>query len=242
MRMSPSNRKVSRDPTIVDDKVVGGNRELLKLQIAGVQKPPIPRSSYDPEEFLSRLAKKRALVSCQLLGRKVVVPVEDDEKQHQKPLEILGDNFHAADDENLSNVSEDLDDYQAALCHIAYRPHWQLLTTDMAEALVTLGNATVASDVLNYTSLNHNGDSSEKMFAGPLKTKVIDTSQRIHDIRRDVKYMDALKKSEFQAAQSSKGMWSDPEVRRMKKEIINEVEFQAKASPLQKIWRMIRGG
>ncbi|OEU15534.1 hypothetical protein FRACYDRAFT_269406 [Fragilariopsis cylindrus CCMP1102] len=72
--------------------------------------------------------------------------------------------------------------------------------------------------------------------------EIVDTSKRIQDIRNDVKYLDRLTMVEFQAAQKKIGIWSLPEVRKMKKDIIDEVDFQAKATLLQKLWRMIRGG
>ena len=72
--------------------------------------------------------------------------------------------------------------------------------------------------------------------------KIVDTSQRINDLRKDVKYLDRLAKVEFDAAKKSAGMWSVPEVRQMKKEVVEEVEFQSKSNVFQKLWRYIRGG
>lgn len=112
-----------------------------------------------------------------------------------------------------------------------------IFATDIAEALVKAGNANVSSNILNYT-----GVTSDNTLTGRFKSKITDTSQRIQDIRSDVTYLERLGGLEFKAAQKTKGMWSYPEVRKIKKELVDEVDFQAKATPIQKIWRRIRGG
>ena len=239
MRMSPSNNKFSRSLVRGGGKAEESNSELLRLQIAGVQTPPLTSESYHPEQFLERLAKKRTLVSCQLLGRRVGVPQEQDEEfdhrnKHQSSSNIPGDSSPVASDDNMN-------DCQVALCRLTYRPHWQLFKTDVAEALVKVGNANVASNILNHSSSSDNSGTNDKVLADAFKTKITDTSQRIQDVRRDIKYLDRLEMLEFEAAQKSMGMWSIPAVRQIKEDIVDEVDFQAKASPLRKIWRRIRG-
>jgi len=244
MRISPSNTKISRGLVRGGGKIEDSNRDLLRLQIAGVLTPPLLRDSYDPEQFLERLAKNRTLVCCHLLGRRVVVSKERDEdldqnKQHSSS-DIRGDMNPVAFDDSMTDFSTDFNDYQVVLCRLTYRPHWQIFATDIAEALVKVGNVSVASNILNHSSSSYNTGTSYKMLAGTFKTKIIDTSQRIQDIRRDIKYLDRLEMLEFEAAQKSMGMWSVPEVRQIKKEIADEVDYQAKASFFRKIWRMIR--
>ena len=68
----------------------------------------------------------------------------------------------------------------------------------------------------------------------------IETSQKIHDLRKDVKYLDWLTKVEYQAVKESVGIWSNSEVRTMKQDIVDEVNFQTNANILQKIWRWLR--
>jgi len=245
MKISPSNSNFSRGLVRGGGKAEESNKELLRLQIAGTLTPPLSCEQYDPNQFLERLAKNRTLVSCQLIGRKVVVTQErDEESEHrnkqQASSDIHGDIHLAAFDGNIANFSTNLDDYQVALCRLTYRPHWQLFSTDIAEALVKIGNACVASSILSHASSSYNSGTSNKMLADAFKAKIIDTSQRIQDIRRDIKYLDSLNRNEFEAAQKSIGMWSIPEVRQIKKEVVDEVEFEAKASLLQKIWRRIR--
>jgi endonuclease YncB( thermonuclease family) len=115
---------------------------------------------------------------------------------------------------------------QIAVCRISYRPTlWQLFATDVAETLIAAGNASVTSADLSSN-----------------ESKVVDSSQRIQDLRHDVKYIDKLAKAEFEAAKKSMGMWSVPEVRESKREVVEEVEFQTKANVFQKLWRWFRGG
>jgi hypothetical protein len=119
-----------------------------------------------------------------------------------------------------------------AVCRITYRPSlFQFFPSDVAEDLIKGGNAGVSSSLFT--------NSLEE--TGILKTKALDTSHRIQDLRKDVQYLDRLAKSEFEAAKASMGMWSVPEVRASKQEVVEEVEFQTKANPFQKLWRWFRG-
>jgi hypothetical protein len=233
------------------------NNELLRVKIAGIATPPsVSRdSSYNPEQFLKQLAKNRALVSCQLLGREVPRPVLDGERARvedttnpspnkrqlssSSSLSSLSSSSDLAskNDNNTNNIPTILDDYddnsnqhQVAVVRLKYRPNWQLFSTDIAETLIKAGNC------LPYISSSSSSqDNGNNM-------KIIDTSKRIQDIRNDVKYLDRLTMFEFQAAQKKIVIWSLPEIREMKKDVIDEIDFQAKATLLQKLWRMIRGG
>ena len=121
---------------------------------------------------------------------------------------------------------------QVAICKLHYRPTYtQLFATDIADSLVKAGNANVTSSMLQRDEASSNNS-----------TKIVDSSQRINDLRKDVKYLDRLAKVEFEAAKKSAGMWSVPEVRQMKKEVVEEVDFQSKSNIFQKAWRYIRGG
>ena len=237
MRISPSNSTFSRG-LVRGGNAQESNRELLRLQIAGILSPPLHYDSHDPLDFLERLAKKRTLVSCQLLGRRIVVPQEREEDLDHQSRQ------HSSSDTNDDTTifSADFDDYQVALCRLTYRPRWQLFPTDVAEDLLKEGKTNVASTILNHSSVSYNSGTGDNALAGAFKTIITDTSQRIQDIRRDVKYLDRLETLEFEAAQKSVGMWSVPEIRKIRKDIVDEVDFQAKASPLKKIWRVIRGG
>lgn len=241
MRMNPSSGSLSKPEE--------RKSELLKLQVAGILTPPVSRDSYDPEQFLERLARKRTLISCQLLGREIRTPGASEERQKRQSSSgfdetntslAMNDNIRGSADE----VTTDLHSQQVALCKITYRPQLvQFFPTDIAEALVKAGNAAVASNVLHHsTPISNTNNENENASTDAFKTEITDASQRIHDIRKDVKYLDRLAMLEFEAAQKSMGMWSVPEVREMKNEIVDEVDFQAKAGFFHKLWRRIRGG
>jgi hypothetical protein len=226
------------------------------LRTAGVQLPPVLRQHYRPEQWLERLAKQRVLVRCQLLARQVpIVNSLPDDATFSDPLvnarkrKLLADKIAlggmddfssttALQKNATSSLGQSTDLEQIALCRITYRPSWfQLFSTDIAESLVRTGNANVSPLVISATI---DGDGSTPTSSR--RRKLVDSSQRIHDLRNDVKYLDWLAKAEFQAAKESMGMWSVPEVRASKAEIIEDVEFQTKANSLQKLWRWLRGG
>jgi endonuclease YncB( thermonuclease family) len=243
LQFSPSNNRFSQGLS-TNAKPEGKNSELLKIQIAGVEAPPFTRDSYNPCKFLSSLADERALVSFQLLGREVPLlrnsSTSDGKRQLSSVLQELDDRDSNGNNkiDEVSRIvqSSAYNEQQVAVCRLSYRPNrWQIFSTDIAEALVKAGNANVASTVLQ-SSTSAAGDNNS------VTTKIIDSSQRIQDLRKDVAYIDRLVRTEFEAAKQSVGMWSVPEVRDLKTEVLEEVEFQQKANIFQKIWRRMRGG
>lgn len=210
--------------------------------IAGIQSPPVSGLSYRPEEWLEKLAKQRALVSCQVLARQVFL--DPGIKEYSKPpkrimadvLPGLKDYESSKERKMIVEAMKNKDD-QTAVCRITYRPSlFQFFPSDVAEALIKGGNASVSSSLFT-----NNNSLVEETTTGIRKTKALDASQRIQDLRKDVHYLDRLTKSEFEAAKASIGMWSVPEVRASKQEVVEEVEFQTKANPFQKLWRWFRG-
>lgn len=144
---------------------------------------------------------------------------------------------------------------QIAICKITHRPTmWQLFSTDLGEAMVLAGKANVSSTMLTttenvgdmgtiLTSTNTSFATKKPNSANRRRVRrFVDASEKLRDARSDVTYLERLTNAEFLAAQNSKGMWSEQEVRFHKREVVNEVEFQAKANLLQKLWRWIRGG
>jgi hypothetical protein len=224
--------------------VIEGSQNFISLTLAivffflaGIRSPPVSGLSYRPEEWLERLAKQRALVSCQVLARQV--SLGPDIKEDSKPpkriltdvLPELKDN-RAKEQKMIVEAMKNKDD-QTAVCRITYRPSlFQFFPTDVAEALIKSGNASVSSLLLTNNSLEETSTP---------KQKALDASERIQDLRKDVQYLDRLAKSEFEAAKASIGMWSVPEVRASQREVVEEVEFQTKANPFQKLWRWFRG-
>jgi endonuclease YncB( thermonuclease family) len=238
MRLSPSNqfsKAKAGDGSNQKLKPGESKNELLRVQIAGITTPPFSRQHYNPEQFLERLAKQHTLVSLVLLGREVAVmrdinTAEGNKRQISAMFPELQESS-SNDNNKIDEVSNVLDsseykEHQVAICRLNYRPkQWQIFSTDIAEALIKAGNANVA----------------QSMFQSTSGTKIVDSSSRIQDLRKDVKYLDRLALSEFDAAKKSMGMWSVPEVREMRKEVVEEVDFQAKANIFQKLWRSMRG-
>jgi hypothetical protein len=217
-------------------------RVLLFLHhTAGIQAPPVSRLVYQyrPEQFLERLAKQRVLVSFQLLARLVPVEPKDPSPPPKRQMVDVLPELENSDDKQHETTIRDINSYneqQVAICRLSYRPTlWQLFSTDIAETLIAAGNASVSSSVLT-TNVDLVEGVQQKT------TKIVDSSQRIQDLRHDVKYLDRLAKTEFEAAKKSMGMWSVPEVRESKREVVEEVEFQTKANIFQKLWRRFRGG
>lgn len=146
---------------------------------------------------------------------------------------------------------------QVAICKITHRPTmWQLFSTDLGEAMVLAGKANVSSAMLKTTettramanifkSSNKSLETATTASKHSSKRRVrrfVDASEKLRDARSDVAYLERLSNAEFLAAQNSRGMWSVREVRFHKREVVDEVEFQAKANFLQKLWRWVRGG
>lgn len=210
---------------------------------AGIHPPPISRLVYKPEQFLDRLAKERTLVSCQLVARQIqeTAPTELSKTEKRPMSKILPelaveslDTTGSAMDKKSNRtglIAHDDHHDEVAICRVTYRPKFfQFFATDIAESLIATGNASVSTTILgrDVTSFKSTG------------TTIKDTSQRLQDLRDDVKYLDRLAKVEFEAARQSIGMWSVPEVRESKREVVEEVEFQTKASTIQKLWRWLR--
>jgi hypothetical protein len=239
MRVSPSSR--FSQGLLKQNKPEENKNELLRIHLAGIQTPPVSRLSYNPDTFLESLARERTLVSCQLLGRVVPILKTGGNETMTSPSASKRQYTRVpspSDESNSNKIDEvsqalDLMTYngeQIALCRLTYRPQiWQLFSTDIAETLVRSGNASVSSTMFGATSADH---------AAP--TKIVDSSQRLQDLRHDVRYLDRLAATEFEAAKKSAGMWSVPEVREMKKEVVEEVNFQTKANIFQKLWRRLR--
>jgi hypothetical protein len=239
MRISPSSR--FSQGLLKQTKPEESKNELLRIQIAGIQTPPVSRRLYNPDTFLERLAQERTLVSCQLLGR-AVATLRPSGNEMMASISTFKGNISPVEQPSHGSKSNNttgekslashpmLDNsQQVALCRLTYRPKlWQLFPTDIAETLVRAGNSSVSSTVWS-ASANDTGS-----------MRIVDASQRLQDLRNDVKYLDRLAQTELEAAKNSAGMWSVPDVRQMKKEVMEEVDFQTKANVFQKLWRWLR--
>jgi hypothetical protein len=70
---------------------------------------------------------------------------------------------------------------------------------------------------------------------------IVDSSDDVEDLKKDIKYMNHLDKAEYKAATETAGMWADPFVRDSRQDLVEEVTFQNEATRFQKIWRWLRG-
>ncbi|CAB9508735.1 expressed unknown protein [Seminavis robusta] len=223
---------------------VTGNPEgdLIKVEIAGLSAPPFYASTdYQRGEWLQRLASDKTKVTLQLLGRRVPnSPSTGTGNAHNNTMEpnhrnkrdvtvILPELEQSLQKDNLQQGAEEQQEQQIAVGRLYYRPSlFQLFATDLATPLVRYGHATAESEMF-MKSLHTEG------------TKIVDATQGLDTIRKDVKYLDRLGKLEYEAAKGSYGMWSDTLIREKRRDIVDEVEFQTNATAWQKLWRWIRG-
>jgi hypothetical protein len=223
MKIHPSSAVLGKAPHESD-------RELLRVEIAGIRSPPWYQSSAErPGEWLSRLADEHTTVTCQLLARRVLDKETDStdytssnsQSQKRSMYTILPELNKWSDQQSSSNV-------QIAVCKVYYRPQrFQLIATDMTDSMVGFGRSTVATDGLYYNDSNG---------------RVIDTTSNVKELRKDATYLEKLSNAEYEAAKGSYGMWADPEVRQSRADVVEEVEFQTQAPAWKKIWRWFRGG
>ena len=215
---------------------------------AGIHPPPVSHLVYQPEQILDRLARDRTLVSCQLLARQINASAsvesgsiaytngEARKRAISSGILELSGHVQGTKEKGIKPMYANRDPpLEVAICRVTYRPtYFQLFPTDVATQLIASGNASVSSSIFGNDATY--ADSERRSIF------IEDTSQRIQDLRNDVKYLDRLAKAEFEAAKQSVGMWSIPEVRETKREVVDEIEFQTKANFFRKLWRWMRGG
>jgi len=115
---------------------------------------------------------------------------------------------------------------QMAVARLFFRPEGNWFQKDLAESLVKYGRANVSSLMLSTIETY----------------PIVETSSDVKHLEQDSKYMEQLERAEHGAVKESLGMWSDSMVRRVQKDLVEEVEFQTNATMLQQLWRRIRGG
>lgn len=169
------------------------------------------------------------MVKLQLLGRRIAESEASTSNRENKTKRDVSDVYpdiqSATEDSSTNNKGEE----QTAVARIYYRRNmFQVFATDVADSLVRYGHACVNSEI--FMKNEHTKG-----------TKVVDASASVSDLRKDIRYLESLEKLEYEAAKKSYGMWSDSQIRKMRRDIIDEVEFQSKASIWQKLWRWLRG-
>mmetsp|Transcript_42869 Transcript_42869/g.103687 ORF Transcript_42869/g.103687 Transcript_42869/m.103687 type:complete len:433 (-) Transcript_42869:754-2052(-) len=252
---------VAATSTAASSNDVERKRDLLKVKIAGVQYPPFSHFRYKTEEYLERLARDRTLVSCQLLARQV--PKVESSTNIEGGLPPLSkrsmedafpelktelhkgakerDQYYNSDSLSFV-VDEDTMGEHLGVCKLAYRPTlFQFFPTDIAVSLLLSGNASVAPTLLasNQETADEDGDHASTVRPN---TTIVDSSQRLDDLRNDVTYLERLVQAEFEALKNEAGIWAFSEARETKSDVVAEIEFQASAGTLQKLWRRLRGG
>lgn len=125
----------------------------------------------------------------------------------------------------LAEFHQPASEEQTAVCRIRYRPGGSIFRRDLAESLVRHGRAGIASG----------------MFISMDNWTVMDTSDRVEDLKKDTKYMSQLEKAEYVAAKELEGMWADPIVRDCRQDIAEEIKFEEEANAFQKAWRWLQG-
>jgi endonuclease YncB( thermonuclease family) len=203
--------------------------DLLRFGTAGLSSPPSYISHGDQRgEWLRRLAAEKTMIKLQLLGRRVPEQQDPPTTWQKEPYTKRDVTAVLPEIQTEKNESRKVDEDQIAVCRLYYRPKlFQFWATDVADSLVRFGHASVNSEV--FMKNEHTA-----------KTKIVDTSTRLDDLRKDVKYLERLEKLEYEAAKGSFGMWSDSRIREMRRDVVEEVEFQTKANMLQKFWRWFR--
>ena len=200
------------------------------LMIAGLSAPPYYTSNdYQRGEWLRQLADAKTVVNLQLLGRRVAssqVPAAEKKTSKREMSTVLPELQSSLDQESSNSHVEG--EEQVAVCWVYYRPSiFQLFATDLADSLVRYGHACVESEVFMKNDFTSG-------------TRVIDASTGLEDLRKDIKHLDRLERSQLKGAEQSYGMWSDSSIREKRRDIMDEIEFQTNSNVFQRLWRWWR--
>jgi len=195
-------------------------KDLLKVEIAGLKAPPFyhaPPGKEGANDWLKSLAASRTSVSCTLLSRRVLKPLDGTKTALRR------ENNNVRIDQTMFNAV-DPDTKQVAVCKLTYRPGMSIFRKDLGSSLVSFGRANVASGM-------HIEDPS---------MPTIDGSTALGDIEADVKYLEDLGKREFDGVKAYQGMWSIESIRSSRPDLVEEAEFDINAGFWSKLWRKIR--
>ena len=104
------------------------------------------------------------------------------------------------------------------------------MTTDLAEFLARTGRAGV-----------EDGDDGGLLARHDPRDRISDASASVAILKGDAAYLVRLGHAEYEAARGSHGMWADPDVRRRRPDVVDEIEFQETAPWWKKLWRWLHG-
>jgi hypothetical protein len=185
--------------------------DLLRIEIAAVREPPQYMSPEYDEQPGEWLRR--------LADQKA--PVACKLLSRQARIDRMPKRQTSA----LAEFNRPASEEQTAVCQIRYRAGGSIFRVDLAESLVRQGRVEISSG----------------MFVTPEDWTVVDTSDRVEDLKKDIKYMSRLERAEYEAAKESVGMWADPMVRESRQDLVKEIEFEEEANIFQKVWRWFRG-
>ena len=154
------------------------------------------------------------LIRVQLYG----VSQESQTSKQNSLLQDLAQDRAMVRCELLSTIT----DNQNEIVIIAHLTYWEAESwwpVDLGKALVQSGLARVQHNVV----LGQHG------------------SDRLQDKRRDIQYLEAISKIEYDAISKRSGMWSIPSIRAASQDAVDHVEWVTTATWYQKIWRRIAG-
>jgi len=211
------------------------DHDLIKVEIAGIKAPPLYHTAAaqngreegtNYENYLKRLASDRIPVSCTLISRRILKLVQNDGNLNQSHGARSG-SIISSSSSQWDGIHLDPEYNQVAIAKIKYRSGNSFFRKqDLASSLVSCGRANVALGMhIEIPSM-----------------PTVDASTKLGDIESDVKYMDHLSKLEYEAFKARMGMWNVDDVRSMRPDLVEEVEFEVNASRWKKLWRSIREG
>lgn len=224
--------------------------DCLTVELAGLASPPPSfyidtYSSGTDGMTVDALVKEQTLMTLQLLGRKVVRTTTSKANRGHG-------SYHYPDRNNTTanNNSNNTIERQVVVGRLYYRPSfWQLWATDLADPLVRYGRAMVESELFVHSTgsgsssgsgssaTNTETPSNDSSSSSTVVVVVEDASTKLKDLQKDVKYLQRLSKLEKDAVQKQYGMWSHPQIREWRRDVVDEIEFQNTAPIWQRLWR-----
>jgi hypothetical protein len=203
-------------------------KDLLKVEIAGIQSPPFYFASSTTNEgvneWLQGLADQKARISCQLISRRIV-----DTQEMLKVTQQSGDSHHQrkygiSQPVEKSTTEHDPEMQHIAVCKVSFRPSTSIFQKDLASSLVAYGRANVAPG----------------MHIDIPGRPTVDGSMSLEDAEKDVQYIDKLSELEYKAVKSKTGMWSIESIRSSRPDLVEFAKEEETATWWKKIWNKFR--
>lgn len=207
-------------------------KDLLKVEIAGIQCPPFyfasstapGTTSEGANEWLQGLANQKARISCQLISRRTI-DTQEILKIRQLSCNSYKDRKHDIPQHvQKYTVIQNPELQQVAICKVSFRSPMSLFQKDLASSLVSYGRANVAPG----------------MHIDIPGRPTVDGSKSLEDAEKDVHYIEKLSQFEYTAVKSKKGMWSIESIRSSRPDLVEFVKDEETATWWKKIWNKFR--